>query len=210
MTHAFWHDRWATGRIGFHEGAPNELLVGHAAALGLDPGDCVFVPLTGKTRDVGWWLARGHPVVGVELNEGAVRELFDDLRLAPEITAEGPLRRVAAGDLVVFVGDVFDVTAEALGPVAAVYDRAALVALPFEMRARYAAHITSITRAAPHLVLCFEIDEAEPLGPPFSVNVAEIARCYPGHTADALAVREREVGIRGAPTRETAWHLRAR
>ncbi len=208
MTHDFWHDRWATGRTGFHEGAPNDLLVAHAGRLGLDAGDRVFVPLTGKTRDVGWWLERGHPVVGAELNEGAVRELFAELGREPDITDDGPLRRFEAGDLVVFVGDVFDVTPERLGDVAAVYDRAALVALPPEMRARYAAHVASVTDAAPQLVLCFEYDPAQADGPPFAVDEVEIERCYgDAYAFERLDVRERD--LRDVPARETAWLLRS-
>lgn len=210
MTHDFWHDRWATGQTGFHEGSPNEMLTAHASRLGLDAGDRVFVPLTGKTRDVSWWLGQEHPVVGVELNEGAVRELFADLGREPTITDDGPLRRFEADELVVFVGDVFDVTAERLGRIAAVYDRAALVALPPEMRARYAAHVASITDAAPQLVLCFEYDQAQAEGPPFAIDEDEIERCYGGTYAfELLDVRERPGGLRGVPARETAWLLRA-
>ena len=57
--------RWS-GRIGFHQGAPNPLLVAHAAALGAGPRR-VLVPLYGKTEDMVWLAAQGHTVVGVEL-----------------------------------------------------------------------------------------------------------------------------------------------
>jgi thiopurine S-methyltransferase len=208
MTPDFWNDRWATRNIGFHEGAPNEMLVAHADRLGLGPGDRVFVPLTGKTRDVSWWLSQGHRVVGAELNEGAVRELFAELDRDPEVTDSGPLQRFEAGGLVVFVGDVFDVTAERLGDVAAVYDRAALVALPPDLRDRYAAHVTSITDAAPQLVLCFEYEPSQADGPPFSIDEDEIERCYgDAYAFELLDVRDR--ALRGVPARETAWLLRS-
>ena len=208
MTHDYWHDRWAAGATGFHEGAPNRLLVEHAGALGLGAGDRVFVPLCGKTRDVGWWRDRGLRVVGAELNEGAVRELFADLGLEPEVTHDGPLRVYATSDLVVFVGDVFDVTAERLGPVDGVYDRAALVALPPDLRARYAAHLAAVTDAAPQLVLCFEYDPAQVDGPPFSVDEAEIERCYGDAYAFELAA-VRAASLWGLEARETAWRLQS-
>ena len=42
-----------------------------------------------------------------------------------------------------------------------------------EMRARYAAHVASITDAAPQLVLCFEYDQAQAEGPPFAIDEDE-------------------------------------
>ncbi|MEM7446371.1 MAG: hypothetical protein AAF414_23830 [Pseudomonadota bacterium] len=69
-----------------------------------------------------------------------------------------------------FVGDVFDLTADALGHVDAIYDRAALVALPHEMRVDYAAHIATITGSARQLLLTFVYDQAEMDGPPFAVD----------------------------------------
>ena len=58
MEHGFWHARWAEGRIGFHEGRANALLKRHLGALQLGSGQRVFLPLCGKTRDIGWLLER--------------------------------------------------------------------------------------------------------------------------------------------------------
>lgn len=212
MHAAFWHERWATRRTGFHASAPNPLLVAHADALALAPGDRVFLPLCGKTLDAGWLLGRGVRVAGAELSETAVRELFAELGAEPDVTDHGPLRAFRAPGLDVFVGDVFDLTPEALGPVDAVYDRAALVALPPPMRRDYAPHLARLADGADQLVVCFEYDQALRDGPPFSVPEAELRRLY----GDAYGLRlladvEVPGGLWGeVPARETAWLLAAR
>ena len=115
----------------------------------------MFVPLCGKTRDMGWLLDQGIQVLGAELSEVAIVDLFADLDLVPLVTGLGAVKRYSSGDLTVFAGDVFDVTADMVGTVDAVYDRAALVALPAEVRGEYAAHVAMITRDAAQLVLTF-------------------------------------------------------
>jgi len=174
----FWHRKWANNDIGFHEGAVNPLLVKHFSSLGLERGDRVFLPLCGKTLDIHWLLSNDYRVVGAELSKLAVEQLFDELGVEPVVSACGPSRRYSAPNLDVFVGDIFDVSRELLGPVDAIYDRAALVALPEAMRGRYTAHLMDITAKAPQLLICFEYDQSLMAGPPFSLAGAEVARHY--------------------------------
>ncbi len=205
----FWLDRWASGQTAFHEGAANGLLVAHLDALGLEPGARVFVPLCGKSRDLAWLRDRGHGVVGAELSRLAVDELYEELGVEPEVTPVGPLERFRGAGIEVFVGDVFALTREMLGEVAASYDRAALVALPAEMRMRYGAHLHSITAGAPQLVIAFEYDQTLREGPPFSVDAAEMARVYGElYRLRELARVPVPGGLRGGtPAQEVAWAL---
>src|SRR5690606_2213611 len=85
----FWHQKWQKGDIGFHEGRPNQFLATHFDALRLPPGARVFLPLCGKTRDIAWLLAQGCKVVGAELSEQAIGELFAELELQPVIARQG-------------------------------------------------------------------------------------------------------------------------
>ena len=50
MEHSFWHDRWATNQIGFHQPAANPLLVTHCAALALPSAGRVLLPLPAYQR----------------------------------------------------------------------------------------------------------------------------------------------------------------
>lgn len=206
----FWLSRWQNNRIAFHERDANARLVAQFHALTVPPAGRIFVPLCGKTRDIAWFLSQGHPVVGVELSELAIQQLFDDLGVKPAITATGPLRHYSAANLDVFVGDLFDMTLDMTGPVDAVYDRAALVALPPDMRTRYAAHVIRITRRAPQLIICFQYDQTLMEGPPFSLNDVELHRLYDGHYNLTLLESGPVTGGLGGriPAEEYAWLLR--
>ncbi len=178
MEAEFWINRWAQQEIGFHRDAANVQLTNHIASLGLKPGSRVLVPLCGKSLDIGWLLTQGFAVCGVELSEQAVSELFAELNRQPELKADGALMHYRAGQLEVFQGDIFALTKVQLGAVDAVYDRAALVALPKPMRDAYTAHLQALTGKAPQLVNLYEYRQEQYEGPPFSVDDSELIGHY--------------------------------
>ena len=205
----FWHERWRKNEIGCHEGKPNPLLVKFVGRLGLRKGARVFVPLCGKTRDIGWLLGKGFRVAGAELSEVAVTQLFKELKVVPKISAAGKLKKYRAKNLEIFVGDVFAVTRKALGRVDAIYDRAALVALPEMVRKRYSAHLKRITNKAPQLLISFEYDQRVMEGPPFSITNAElVARYAKDYELVLLSSAKLPNGLKGKwPATENAWLL---
>ena len=209
MEHEFWHERWETGQTAFHEGRTNHLLERHFDKLELSSGDAVFVPLCGRAHDIHWLMAQGLEVVGAELSDLAIEQLFVDVGATPTITNVGPLKVYETAQLKVFVGDIFDVTPELLGPVKAIYDRAALVALPEEIRARYAAHLVSLTKAARQLTITFDYDQSVIPGPPFSVPEATVNALYgEAYTITLLDQIEVEGGLKGkVQAAELAWLL---
>lgn len=208
----FWHERWARREIAFHEGEANAGLVAHLGALGLAPGAGILVPLCGKTRDIAWLLDLGHRVAGVELSPVAIGELFAELNITPTLTEESPLTHYRADNLDIWVGDLFDLTAERLGEVDAIYDRAALVALPETLRGRYAAHLMALTRTAPQLLMTYEYDQLAHDGPPFSVQEGEVRDRYEGAYHLKLLSRQAvEGGLKGkTASASAAWLLRPR
>ncbi len=205
----FWHKRWEKNEIGFHQSAVNVLLSDHFSGLSLPQTSRVFVPLCGKTRDIAWLLSQGHRVVGVELSKLAVEELFVDLGVAPKISVQGELLRYSAPGLEIFVGDIFELSGDLLGRVDAIYDRAALVAFPTEMRGRYGAHVAAITQLAPQFLICFEYDQAVMNGPPFSIDRQKVHDVYGAHyQIEPITNRDVAGGLKGkCPTQETVWHL---
>ncbi len=210
MDAAFWHRRWETNETGWHERAVNPVLVTHFPALGLAAGSRLFVPLCGKSLDVGWLLSHGYRVAGAELSERAVGQLFADLDLTPAIADWEQGRHYRGPGLDVFVGDIFQLSRERLGPVDAVYDRAALVALPLPIRQRYAAHLTALTGTAPQLVICYDYDQSVIPGPPFSVTGNELRQHYADrYRLTLLASAELAGGLKGkCPALEQTWLLR--
>ena len=120
------------------------------------------------------------------------------------------MQHYSAPDLDIFVGDIFKLTRKALGSIVAVFDRAALVALPEEMRVRYARHITEITGNAPQLLLTFEYDQAAMAGPPFSISDDEVERHYKdSYQITALASVDVAGGLKGkCAAKENVWLLK--
>lgn len=194
----FWKERWAAGRIGFHEGTTNALLEQHVDQLG--ESKRVLVPLCGKTEDMAFLASRGHEVVGIELVEDAARAFFEEHRLAPEIGGDAVLRRYHAASVTILVGDLFACTRAEVGDVNALYDRAAIVALPAELRARYVPHVRSLLAPGSRgLIITFVYDPSKMNGPPFSVPESELRRLYgsPGATLETLAPLEGRPDPRG-------------
>lgn len=101
-----------------------------------------------------------------------------ELGVKPTITRNNGIDRYHANNIDIFIGDIFTVTKTMLGPVDAIYDRAALVALPENMRSRYTAHVTDITEQASQLLICYEYDQRATEGPPFSISHEEVRRHY--------------------------------
>ena len=212
MDPEFWHQRWQANQIGFHEGQVNALLARHFDGLSLAKGSRVFLPLCGKTRDIAWLLSKDYRIAGAELSAIAVRQLFEELGVEPQLTEIGKLIRHSADGIDIFVGDIFDLSAIALGPVDAIYDRAAMVAFPQAMRERYAAHLMNISKCAPQFLISFEYDQSKFDGPPFSVTEAEIRRHYDDRYTTTMAESvDLADGLKGkVPATEAAWFLRPR
>ncbi len=178
MEKQFWEQKWEAQELGFHLSFVHPILKRNLAAYDLPDAATVFLPLCGKTLDIGWLLEQGLRVVGVEFSELAVGQLFESLGVSPDVSPWGDGQVWRHGALTVFQGDFFALTADDLGDVALVYDRAALVALPAAMRERYAAHLARVTKGAPQLLITFEYDQDRMDGPPFAVPADEVARLY--------------------------------
>jgi len=209
MDAEFWHQRWENNQIGFHGDAPNPLLIRHIDSLSLAPEDRLFLPLCGKTLDIAWLLSRGIRVVGIELSRIAVNQLFNELNISPNITDIGEMKHYSTNNLDIYSGDFFALSTNILGSVDAIYDRAALVALPENMRSRYTTQLTEITDGAPQLLITFEYNQQLTEGPPFSVSKDEVNMHYIDRyqitLADSVTVPG---GLRGiVPAIENVWLL---
>ncbi|WP_447599462.1 thiopurine S-methyltransferase [Nitrospira sp. Nam80] len=210
MDAGFWHERWETNDIAFHKKEANPLLVRCFAALSLSKGSRVFVPLCGKTLDIHWLLSEGFRVAGAELSKVAIEQLFTELGVEPKVSRDGEVDHYSAANIDVFVGDIFQLSSDVLGPVDAVYDRAALVALPEEVRKRYTAHLTALTSDAPQLLITYEYDQSLMEGPPFSINNEEVNRHYrESYEVSMILSADVPGGLKGkCAAKENVWLLR--
>jgi len=210
MQHDFWHKKWEKNEIGFHLAEANPLLVKHLPTLQLKQGARIFLPLCGKTLDIACLLAAGYRIAGAELSSIAIEDLFSSLNLTPNIKQLGEVTHYSALNIDIFVGDIFTVSPAMLGAVDAIYDRAALVALPEEMRKRYTAHLMALTNNAPQLLICFEYDQSLHAGPPFSICADEVKQHYQArYDLTFLASEVVAGGLKGqCAASEHVWHLK--
>lgn len=224
MQPEFWRDRWRTGQIGFHQSKVERYLEKYWPALGLanTPGlvnsNRVFVPLCGKTLDLTWLVDRGHAVAGVELSGAALESYcMENGILARRRSGDG-FEVYEAPNLRLYCGDFFELDPERLGPVSAVYDRAALISWNSDLRAAYVAHMRKLTNSGTQtLLITMEYPQSQMSGPPFSVSADDIERLYGrDHTIRELArqdvlANEARLRARGVKElHEVCYHLTRR
>ena len=175
----FWLQRWHEGRTGFHGAEVMPLLMKHWSSLGVPASGRVFVPLAGKTLDMHWLAERGHEVLGAELSPLAVDAFFAEAGLSPEVSNEADGVHHRAGRIDLVRGDVFALSTSNLAGMSAVYDRAALIALPPAMRRRYVAEVYGrLPPGCRGLLITLEYPQAEMAGPPFSVEETEVRALF--------------------------------
>jgi thiopurine S-methyltransferase len=179
MQPEFWHERWREGRIGFHQDQPTPLMLKHWLSLRVAPGAKVFVPLAGKSLDLAWFASQGYRVLGVELSQLAIEQFFAEHGLQPVRRTSPCGTHFEAGNIELVCGDAFGLDAEVLGHCDAVYDRAALIALPPALRRRYVHELYArLPAGCRGLLITLEYPQHEKQGPPFSVPEAEVRALY--------------------------------
>lgn len=191
MKHDFWLERWQQNRINFHLNSVNPVLQQYGKSLFDKPKARVFVPLCGKSLDLVYLASLGHEVVGVELAELAVQSFFAENHLPLNVQQEGAFQVFRAPQITLYQGDFFATTKAQLGDFDFIYDRAALIALPSDMRRKYAAHLWSFLRPGGRLILVtVDYDQKVLEGPPFAVSTTEVASLFAGYDCHILETEE--------------------
>lgn len=182
MKKDFWLERWEREEIGFHDKEVNVYLKQFWHELHLEQGCKVFVPLCGKSIDLKWLEEQGHAVLGIELSEIAVRAFFKENGYAPKLTSNEKFKLHEANNISILSGDFFALNSDDLTQISAVYDRAAMVALPPEMRKKYVQHLLNILPSSMQILLItFDYPQAEMSGPPFALAAEEVETLYGQH-----------------------------
>ncbi len=175
----FWKERWEQGQTGWHNDTVNQNLQNHHGVLFKNPAPKIFVPLCGKTLDMRWLAEKGAHIFGVDLVRQALDEYCSEQGLPPVEHRTENLTTLTTEKHTLFHGDVFTVTVEHTGKVDAIFDRAALVALPLEMRQRYAMHCLSLLKPGGSILLItYDSPVEDEQGPPFPVRKGTVETLY--------------------------------
>ena len=148
-----WLQCWRDQCTDFHQRIVNPLLVRFWPSLELAYGSRVFVPLCGKSLDMICLAQQGHDVIGVELSPVAVENFFRENDLRPTKQRLGQFTLWRDGNVSILCGDYFALTREDIGPFDTVYDRAALTALPENIRSCYVEQLTKLVHSTAGIFL---------------------------------------------------------
>lgn len=179
MEHDFWLARWRENQIGFHQAETNRALLKYLDRLQLAPGDKVFVPLCGKSLDLAWLQQQGLRVLGVELSSIAAADFFKEQGADASISTVDGFESYRSGDIEILCGDYFSLSPAQLSDVRGIFDRAALIALPPEMRKSYTARMAELLAPGSRVLLVtMEYPQDQMGGPPFAVMEQEVRELY--------------------------------
>lgn len=179
MDKQYWQQRWQSNEIGFNQSQPNPLMQRHFPKLNLKPGDRVFVPLCGKSIDMIWLAGQGYKVIGVELSDQACKAFLNENKIRFKVTEMNDFTVYKSDEITLFAGDFFKFSKNLLDKIDAVYDRAALIALPLELRTLYAEKLAELFDPnTSGLLITTSYEQQEMQGPPFSVDEAEVNKLF--------------------------------
>jgi len=181
----FWHNKWAFNKIGFHLKEVNPLLIEFWDKTSPVSSDKVFVPLCGKSEDLVWLASRHTDVQGVEISDIAVRSFFSEHFYTPTvIKLDEGLQLFHFDELSIYAGDFFTAP---IDNVDIIYDRAALIALPHDMREEYVEQLKSrLAKGGRILLVTLDYSQSEMAGPPFSVPEEEVKRWFSNYNITLL------------------------
>lgn len=178
MEKEYWINKWRSNDIAFHDQNVNPDLITYIHALNLLPGDCIFIPLCGKTKDMIWLANEGFHVIGVELSEIACNEFFTEMNITPQITQKSKFIHYKHNNIELLCGDLFDLIKSDLPIIQAVYDCKALIALPSNLRKKYVNHLVSCLGTKIKILLLTSETNCKINPPPYSVDDEEIILLY--------------------------------
>ena len=132
-----WLKFWRDQRDDFHQVEVNALLIKFWPKLDANQQQRVLVPLCGKSLDMLWLAEQGYNVLGIELSPVAVKAFFLENHLVYQRKQKGKFRLWVSGKISILCGDYFALKKSDLGQIDHVYDKAALTALPEDIRKLY-------------------------------------------------------------------------
>lgn len=179
MEISYWQSRWQKQKTGWHMQTVFPLLKTYWKHLNLSQNAVVLVPLCGKSLDLDWLLRQEYHVIGVDVSEIALKEVINRSGAAFTSSTKGSFTCFRSDALQLWCGDVLTLQKQWLPPVDAIYDKAALIALPPHKRGDYAHTLRSLLQPHTQIFMnSFEYEQKEMTGPPFAVFLDEIERQY--------------------------------
>ena len=154
-------------------------------------------------------------MIGVECSDVAVKSFFEEQNIKYSTEHQAAHQHYSSNSIEILLGDFFTLNPAVLHGVTDVFDRAALIALPEQMRQQYVSKMVELlvpgTRT---LLVTLTYPQHEMDGPPFSVSEEEVSELYAADfkiekllVKDALADEPRFVEKGLTSLKETVYKL---
>jgi len=175
----YWKNRWENNDTSWHTPETHPLLIQLLDTLKLRECDTVFVPLCGASIDMLYLTKKGYFVIGNEISPLACEHFFIKNEINYKKTHCKDFDLYKGDNILLYCGDYFNLTPELLGrKVSAVYDRAALIALPESLRRRYVNKLFTLLSPSMNTLLITIEYENERNAPPYLVDEKELYNLY--------------------------------
>ncbi|MDZ7681321.1 MAG: hypothetical protein U5J63_06285 [Fodinibius sp.] len=179
MEISYWQSRWHKDNTGWQMDEVYPLLPTLWNRRSLKSQARVLVPLCGNSPDLHWLAEQGHTVIGIDVSGKALRRTMRDhpAKFTEETSYGFTVYRSQQMEL--WEGDFLKLPARTITTPDVIYDKAAIVALPPEMRTTFAQKVMELSNPNTQLLVqTFEYEQHEMSGPPFSVGRNEIEQYY--------------------------------
>ncbi|RNA26972.1 thiopurine S-methyltransferase, partial [Brachionus plicatilis] len=178
----YWSDRWNKNQISFHKTSKHPFLEKYFYLFTKDETKIrIFFPLCGKEVDMAWLWSLGHEIIGVECSEVACEQFFIENTIKYELSEETDFNiyKSLDGKIKLYNGDFFKFKLNNEKPFGYIWDRGSLVALPKNLRIKYAEHMLGLLdEKFKYLIDTYDYDQQLYPGPPHSVQMEEIQKLY--------------------------------
>jgi len=150
--------------------------------LELPEGATVLVPLCGKSKDLHWLADHNFHVIGVDVSPKALKTVMNKRPDNFTKSTSHGLTRYRSKAMELWEGDFLKLPPMEIPPLHAIYDKAALIALPPDKRKPYAEKVLELCSSTTQIFLqTFEYEQSEMNGPPFSVPQKEVNELFGRH-----------------------------
>jgi thiopurine S-methyltransferase len=168
-----WKKSWNNGKTGFHLSEANPSLVEYAHLFA--ENSSILFPLCGKSLDMHFLMEAHHTIIGVELVSQAITEFFTEWKVQPKREKN----KYSHDGITIIESNIFNVQQQNLPVIDAVFDRAALIALPPHIRPQYANHLLSLLKdKGKILLISYDMPRDQEIGPPFPARKNDIPNLF--------------------------------
>lgn len=192
----YWAKRWVESRTGWHMDAINPILIKYLEVLTgsseksssfieANSKKKIFVPLCGKTKDLGYLLSLGYQVFSIEGVLQAIQELDKENNFQLSFDENESIYGTSDGKLKIFFGDLFKCPIEKWGPFDFIWDRGSLIAMDYSARGEYIKFMQKSVQDSNgkfvpfrYLLEVVDYDRTKFPGPPRPVEENEVIELY--------------------------------